>query len=163
MTEQHTKNIRRKKDVRACRPKENTPKYANTNESRSIVWNVVMQSEPQKPATNHRTPEKPQTASAHRKSQNRSGSTEKTIQPFIKNIQKTRKRDTRKNTVFYNNKQFRRRKKGGAALNSSRELAYLSTVSDVRELNCRVRNGSGWNLSAMAAESPKPSSRFERE
>ena len=56
-----------------------------------------------------------------------------------------------------------RRKKGGAALNSSRELAYLSTVSDVRELNCRVRNGSGWNLSAMAAESPKPSSRFERE
>lgn len=93
----------------------------------------------------------------------RSGSTEKTIQPIIKNIQKTRRHDTRKNTVFYNNKQFRRRKKGGAALNSSRELAYLSTVSDVRELNCRVRNGSGWNLSAMAAESPKPSSRFERE
>ncbi|MCZ0863523.1 hypothetical protein, partial [Methanocorpusculum vombati] len=52
------------------RPKENTPKYANTNESRSIVWNVVLQSEPQKPATTHRTPEKPQTASAHRKSQN---------------------------------------------------------------------------------------------
>ena len=55
------------------------------------------------------------------------------------------------------------RRRGGAALNSSRELAYLSTISDVRELNCRVRNGSGWNLSAMAAESPKPSSRFERE
>ena len=45
----------------------------------------------------------------------------------------------------------------------SRELAYLSTVVDVRELNCRVRNGSGWNLSAMAAISPKPSSRLERE
>ena len=55
------------------------------------------------------------------------------------------------------------RRRGGAALNSSRELAYLSTISDVRELNCRVRNVSGWNLSAMAAESPKPSSRFERE
>ena len=55
------------------------------------------------------------------------------------------------------------KRKRGAALNSSRELAYLSTISDVRELNCRVRNGSGWNLSAMAAESPKPSSRFERE
>lgn len=58
---------------------------------------------------------------------------------------------------------IKNKKKGGAALNSSRELAYLSTISDVRELNCRVRNGSGWNLSAMAAESPKPSSRFERE
>lgn len=42
----------------ACRPKENTPKYADTNESRSIVWNVVLQSEPQKPATDHKTPEK---------------------------------------------------------------------------------------------------------
>jgi len=36
-------------------------------------------------------------------------------------------------------------------LTSSREFAYLSTIADVRELNCRVRNGSGWNLSAMAA------------
>ena len=59
--------------------------------------------------------------------------------------------------------ELRIRRRGVAALNSSRELAYLSTISDVRELNCRVRNGSGWNLSAMAAESPKPSSRFERE
>ena len=41
--------------------------------------------------------------------------------------------------------------RGVAALTSSRELAYLSTVVDARELNCRVRNGSGWNLSAMAA------------
>ena len=54
-------------------------------------------------------------------------------------------------------------KEGGAAITSSRELAYLSTVVNVRKLNCRVRNGSGWNLPAMAAESPKPSSRFERE
>ena len=43
------------------------------------------------------------------------------------------------------------KRKGVAALTSSRELAYLSTVVDARELNCRVRNGSGWNLSAMAA------------
>ena len=73
-----------------------------------------------------------------------------------KRIHKTNKRNHSINRI-------KNKKKGGAALNSSRELAYLSTISDVRELNCRVRNGSGWNLSAMAAESPKPSSRFERE
>lgn len=42
-------------------------------------------------------------------------------------------------------------KEGVAAFASSQELAYLSTVANVRELNCRVRNGSGWNLSALAA------------
>ena len=50
----------------------------------------------------------------------------------------------------YSKNSFNKRK-GVAALTSSRELAYLSTVVDARELNCRVRNGSGWNLSAMAA------------
>ena len=50
----------------------------------------------------------------------------------------------------YSKNSFNKRK-GVAALTSSRELAYLSTVVNARELNCRVRNGSGWNLSAMAA------------
>lgn len=55
-------------------------------------------------------------------------------------------RSTQKNT-----NKLLQKNKGGAALTSSREFAYLSTMTDARELNCRVRNGSGWNLSAMAA------------
>ncbi len=50
-----------------------------------------------------------------------------------------------------NTNKLLQKNKGGAALTSSREFAYLSTMTDARELNCRVRNGSGWNLSAMAA------------
>ena len=38
-----------------------------------------------------------------------------------------------------------------AALDGSRELAYLSTASDVNGLNCRVRNESGCCPVAMAA------------
>ena len=38
-----------------------------------------------------------------------------------------------------------------AALDVSRELAYLSTASDVSRLNFRVRNESGCDPAAMAA------------
>ena len=38
-----------------------------------------------------------------------------------------------------------------AALDVSRELAYLSTASDVNRLNFRVRNESGCDPAAMAA------------
>ena len=66
-------------------------------------------------------------------------------------IIRTKNRDRAFACVLDYSKNVSTKGRGVAALTSSRELAYLSTVVDARELNCRVRNGSGWNLSAMAA------------
>ena len=117
MTEQHTENIRRKKRRAPHTDQRKTHQNTLTRTNRAASFGTLscsLNHRNRQPTTEHRKNHKQPPLTGNHKTQIRQYRENHTTnhQKHTKNT-KTR---YAQNTVFYNNKQFRRRKKGGCSV-----------------------------------------------